>query len=138
MAWHWIEPPWEARMISRTPDTKSMPRPDPDPMLSLLDLRHALTTRGLEFSDSQLKRLRREGLLPAEGQRHLAGVRGSVSLYPGWAVSQLELVARLAAKERRFAQLRVLVRWHAGWVRSDKLRESLIGLLEPCRRRRDG
>jgi hypothetical protein len=104
---------------------------DSEPMLTLAELRRALMARGLEFSNSQLKHLRREGLLPTEGQRHVVGVRGSESLYPGWAVRQLELVARLAATERRFAQLRVQVRWHGGWVRADRLRESLIDLLEP-------
>jgi hypothetical protein len=33
--------------------------------------------------------------------------------------------------ERRFAQLRVLVRWHGGWVDPDQLRGSLVALLEP-------
>jgi hypothetical protein len=41
-----------------------------EPMLSLTDLRLALSSRGAELSDSQLKRLRREGLL-------LVGVAGS-------------------------------------------------------------
>lgn len=107
-----------------------MPRPDSE-KLSLAELRRALRASGLEFSDSQLKRLRREGLLAVEGQRHRPGVRGSESLYPAWAVGQLELVSRLGAMERRFAQLRVLVRWHGGWVRPDQLRASLIALLEP-------
>lgn len=107
-----------------------MSNPDSDPMLTLTELREALKARELEFSDSRLKRLRREGLLPVGGQRHRAGVRGSESLYPSSAVDQLELVARLEVRERRFAQLRVLVRWHGGWVRADKLRASLIGLLE--------
>ena len=71
-----------------------------------------------------------KGLLTVEGQRHRRGVRGSESLYPGWTVGQLDLVARLQAQERRFAQLRVLVRWHGGWVRADKLRASLIALLD--------
>lgn len=99
--------------------------------LTLLELRQALDSCGVDLSDSQLKRLRREGLLPVEGQRHRRGVRGSESLYPAWAVSQLELVARLTARERRFAQLCVLVRWHGGWVRPDKLRTALIELLRP-------
>lgn len=107
-----------------------MPSPVPEKLLSLAELRHSLAARGLEFSDSQLKRLRREGLLPVDGQRHRPGVRGSESLYPSWAVDQLELVARLTVEERRFAHLRVLVRWNGGWVRPDKLRESLVGLLE--------
>jgi hypothetical protein len=68
-------------------------------------------------------------LLPLDGQRHPAGVRGSESLYPRWAVDQLELVALLEMEERRFAQLRVLVQWHGGSVCPDKLRASLIGLL---------
>lgn len=100
-------------------------------LLSLAELRRALDACGVDLSDSQLKRLRREGLLPVEGQRHRPGVRGSESLYPAWALGQLKLVSRLAARERRFAQLRVLVRWHGGWVRPDKLRTSLIELLEP-------
>jgi hypothetical protein len=107
-----------------------MRTPDPEPVLSLTELRRALAGRGFEFSDSQLKRLRREGLLPVEGQRHRAGVRGSESLYPQSAIDQLELVARLHVGERRFAQLRVLVRWHGCWVRADRLRDSLIELLE--------
>ena len=107
-----------------------MSTPISEPMLTLAELREALEARGLEFSDSRLKRLRREGLLQVDGQRHRAGVRGSESLYPSGAVDQLELVARLEAQERRFAQLRVLVRWHGGWVDPDKLRASLIGLLE--------
>jgi hypothetical protein len=101
-------------------------------VLSLAELRRALRARDVDFSDSQLKRLRREGLLSAEGQRHRPGIRGSESLYPTSAVDQLELVSRLAAEERRFAQLRVLVRWHGGWVRSDCLRASLIELLKPA------
>lgn len=100
-------------------------------LLSLAELRRAMDACGVDLSDSQLKRLRREGLLPVEGQRHRPGVRGSESLYPAWALGQLELVSRLARRERRFAHLRVLVRWHGGWVRPDKLRASLIELLEP-------
>lgn len=107
-----------------------MPNGDSDPMLTLTDLLEALKGQEPEFSNSRLKRLRREGLLQVSGQRHRAGMRGSESLYPSSAVDQLELVARLQAKERRFAQLRVLVQWHGGWVRPDKLRASLIGLLE--------
>lgn len=107
-----------------------MPRADPE-TLSLAELRRALRNRRLGFTDSQLKRLRREGLLPMKGQRHRPGVRGSESVYPAWAVDQLEVVARLESGERRFAQLRVLVRWHGGWVRADQLRASLIALLEP-------
>lgn len=104
--------------------------PNGDRLLTLAELRASLDSRGLVFSESQLKRLRGEGLLRLTSQRHRLGVRGSESLYPGSAVDQLELVARLEQKERRFAQLRVLVRWHGGWVRPDKLRASLIGLLE--------
>jgi hypothetical protein len=89
-----------------------------------------LKSRGLEFSESRLKRLRRAGVLHLADQRHRPGVRGSESVYPASAVDQLELVARLEQEERRFAQLRVLVRWHGGSVRPDKLRASLIGLLE--------
>jgi hypothetical protein len=107
----------------------SIPCPDAETTLTLCELHEATAARGVAFSDSQLKRLRREGLLPVEGQLHRRGVRGSESLYPGWTVGQLELVARLQARERRFAQLRVLVRWHGGWVRSDKLRASLMGLV---------
>jgi hypothetical protein len=103
---------------------------DRDRLLTLAELRASLESRSLVFSMSQLKRLRREGLLPLAGQRHRAGVRGSESLYPASAVDQLELIARLQQKERRFAHLRVLVRWHNGWVRPDKLRASLIELLE--------
>lgn len=107
-----------------------MPNRGSGPMLTLTELREALKAREVDFSDSRLKRLRREGLLKVDCQRHRAGVRGSESLYPAAAVEQLELVARLQAKERRFAQLRVLVRWHGGWVQPDKLRDSLIRLLE--------
>lgn len=107
-----------------------MRRPDPEPMLTLAELRRGLAACGLEFSDSQLKRLRREGLLAFDGQRHRAGVRGSESLYPQSAIHQLKLVARVAATERRFAQLRVLVRWQGGWVRADRLRASLTELLD--------
>lgn len=107
-----------------------MPSSEHEP-LSLSGLRWALAACGVDLSDSQLKRLRREGLLPVEGQRHRPGIRGSESLYPAWAVAQLELVSRLAARERRFAQLRVLVRWNGGWVRPDKLRASLVELLKP-------
>jgi hypothetical protein len=103
---------------------------DRDRLLTLAELRASLESRSVVFSMSQLKRVRREGLLLLAGQRHRAGVRGSESLYPASAVDQLELIARLQRKERRFAQLRVLVRWHDGWVRPDKLRASLIGLLE--------
>jgi hypothetical protein len=88
-----------------------MPNRDSDCLLTLADLRASLKLRGLEFSESQLKRLRREGLLRFAGQLHRPGVRGSESLYPVSAVDQLELVARLEQEERRFAQLRVLVRW---------------------------
>jgi hypothetical protein len=106
-----------------------MPNCDCDRLLTLAELRASLESRGLAFSESRLKRLRREGLLQLAGQRHRPGVRGSESMYPASAVDQLELVARLEQKERRFAQLRVLVRWHGGWVRPDKLRSSLIALL---------
>jgi hypothetical protein len=117
-------------MISRTPDLIAMPHAEHE-LLSLAELRRGLDACGVDLSDSQLKRLRREGLLPIEGQRHPPGVRGSESLYPAWALGQLELVSRLEARERRFAQLRIVVRWHGGWVRPDKLRTSLIELLEP-------
>ena len=107
-----------------------MPSPTSD-ALSLIELRRALLSRDLDFSDSQLKRLRREGLLPVEGQRHPPGVRGSESVYPACAVGQLELISRLRASERRFAQLRVLVRWQGGWVDPGQLRGSLVALLQP-------
>jgi hypothetical protein len=42
----------------------------------------------------------------------------------------VELVDRLSCRERRFRQLRILVRWHGGWVEPGKLRESLIGMVE--------
>jgi hypothetical protein len=108
-----------------------MPTRDPEPMLTLSKLRRALAVRGLEYSDSQLKRRRRDGLLPVGAQRHRGGVRGSESLYPAWAVDQLELVSRISTRERRFAQLRALVRWHGGWVRPDQLRAAMVELLEP-------
>lgn len=117
-------------MFSRTPNLGDMSNCDSERLLTLAELRASLELRGLEFSESQLKRLRREGLLQLAGQLHRPGVRGSESLYPASAVDQLEMVARLEPKERRFAQLRVLTRWHGGWVRADKLRASLIGLLE--------
>jgi hypothetical protein len=107
----------------------ALPTPEDEP-LTLAELRRALALRGIELSDSQLKRLRREGLLLVREQRHRAGLRGSESLYPAWTVDQLELVDRLAREERRFAQLRVLVRWHGGWVQPDKLRATLTELLE--------
>lgn len=84
----------------------------------------------MAFSASQLKRLRRTGLLLAEGQEHRQGRRGSETIYPEWAVEQLLLVARLTAIDRRFAQLCVAVRWHGGWVRSDALRSALVRLLD--------
>lgn len=99
-------------------------------LLTLPELRQALTLRGIEFSASQLKRLRREGLLPVHEQRHRPGLRGSESLYPAWTARQLKLVDQLSRRERRFAQLRVLVRWHGGWVNPDKLRTTLAGLLD--------
>ena len=107
-----------------------MTQTDVEPVLTLAELRAEMAPEGLQFSASQLKRLRSEGLLPVVGQRHRAGVRGSESLYPRWAAAQLALIARLQMTERRFAQLRVLVRWHGGWVREEKLRASLTDLLE--------
>jgi len=40
------------------------------------------------------------------------------------------LVHKLALRERRFAQRRILVRWHEGWVDSEMLRESLSRMVE--------
>lgn len=107
----------------------TLPTPDDHP-LALGELRAALGLRGIELSDSRLKRLRREGLLLVGEQRHRPGLRGSESVYPAWTLDQLELVERLARGERRFSQLRVLVRWHGGWVQPDKLRATLIALLD--------
>lgn len=104
---------------------------DIEPTLALVELRAALRQRGIEISDSQLKRRRREGLLLVLEQRAAPGLRGSQSRYPAWSVAQLELVDRLSQRERRFAQLAVLVRWNGGWVRPDKLRAALCDLLEP-------
>ena len=99
-------------------------------LLSIAALSAQLQARGVHVSPSQLKRLRREGLLRCEGQEHHGGLQGSVSLYPASAVDQVELVERLAAHERRFAQRRILVRWQGGWVGPARLRESLVGMLE--------
>ncbi len=52
-----------------------------------------------------------------------------MSLYPAWAVDQVQLVHKLGLRERRFGQRRILVRWHEGWVDPSKLRESLTGIL---------
>ncbi len=97
--------------------------------ISLAQLRALLAAQEVRLSDSELKRLRGNGLVPAQ-QVHMAGERGSVSLYPPWAVDQIELVERLGRSERRFRQLRVLVRWHEGWVDPDKLRKALIEMVE--------
>jgi hypothetical protein len=103
-----------------------MPEPPP---ISLVQLRALLAAREVYLSDSELKRLRASGLVPAR-QVHRAGERGSTSAYPPWAVEQIELVERLGRTDRRFRQLRVLVRWHGGWVAPDKLRKSLIEMVE--------
>ena len=102
----------------------------PDDLISLGELRSALEAHGVVLSGRQLKRLRVEGLLLCMGQRHPLGLRGSESVYPRWAVKQLELVAGLERRERRFLQLRILVAWHGGWVEPGLLRSSLAGLLE--------
>ncbi|HEX3615158.1 MAG TPA: hypothetical protein VHU61_01365, partial [Solirubrobacteraceae bacterium] len=99
--------------------------------ISLAELRATLARRGIDLTDGQLKRRRREGLLLVSEQRHRPGLRGSESRYPSWSVDQLELVGRLAQRERRFAQLAVLVRWNGGWVEPGKLRGALIDLVEP-------
>lgn len=91
---------------------------------------HGCSPHEVTFTDSRLKRLRRAGLLAAEGQRHRPRRRGSETLYPNWAVDQLLLVARLNNSERRFAQLCVAVRWHGGWVRPDALQSALVRLLD--------
>lgn len=101
------------------------PRP-----LSLGELGARLRERDIDFSPSQLKRLRREGLLPGGGQAHERGLRGSVSRYPSWAVEHLALVAKLARIERRFDQRRILVAWHEGWVEPAMLRDSLCRVLD--------
>jgi hypothetical protein len=98
--------------------------------LSIAELSAQLQARGVELSPAQLKRLRREGLLSCEGQEQLRGLRGSVSLYPAYSVDQVHLVHKLGLRERRFAQRRILVRWHEGWVDPSRLRESLTGILE--------
>jgi hypothetical protein len=98
--------------------------------ISLRELRAELAARRVDLSDRQLKRLRVEGLLPYQGQRHRAGLRGSESVYPRLAVEQLNLVARLAVTERRFPERRILVRWHSGWVDPDLLRASLVQILD--------
>jgi hypothetical protein len=103
-----------------------MPEPEP---LSLAQLRVLLAAHDVHLSDSELKRLRANGLVTAQ-QVHTAGEHGSVSLYPQWVVDQIELVERLARSERRFRQLRVLVLWHDGWVDPNKLRRSLIEMVE--------
>jgi len=102
----------------------------PDELLTLSEVRGGLASHGVALSDRRLKRLRAEGLLPCEGQYHPAGVRGSLSLYPAWCPDQLALVERVARKERRFLELRILVRWHGGWVERGALGDSLAGLLE--------
>lgn len=88
-----------------------------------------MADRGLEFNDVKLKRLRRAGLMPSAVQEHAAGVVGSRSYYPDTVLDQLELIAQLERGERRYAQLRILLRWHGGWVEPDKLRESLVTVL---------
>jgi hypothetical protein len=73
-----------------------MPMTDPEPTISLAEIREELQARGVSFSDSRLKRLRREGLLPLAEQIHRSGLHGSESRYPVWAIGQLQLVDRLA------------------------------------------
>lgn len=94
------------------------------------ELRAQLQAHDVTYSDSQLKRLRRAGLLAAAGQYHRPGRRGSETLYPSSAVEQLLLIAHLNLTERRFAQLCVAVRWNGGWVRPDALRSALATLLD--------
>jgi hypothetical protein len=105
---------------------QAMAEPEP---ISLAQLRALLAAQDVRLSDSELKRLRANGLVPAQ-QVHIEGERGSRSLYPSWAAQQIELVKRLGQGERRFRQLRILVRWHDGWVDRHKLRKSLIEMVE--------
>jgi hypothetical protein len=114
--------------VSRTPDIWWNEMSE-QAQISLTQLRALFAAADVHLSDSELKRLRASGLVPAR-QVHQAGKRGSTSMYPPWVVDQVELVERLGRSERRFRQLRILVRWHGGWVDPDKLRKSLIEMVE--------
>lgn len=78
----------------------------------------------------RLKRLRAVGLMPRPMVRH-GGVRGSRSFYPEWATDQILAVCRAHRRERRFAELAVLVWWDGGWVEPTALRGAMFDLLAP-------
>jgi hypothetical protein len=85
---------------------------------------------GAEVSAHQLKRWRRAGLIPRPRVVHASGVRGSMALYPVWAVEQLIAVARLHRTVRGLSELVIAVWWEGHWVAIESLRAALVGPLQ--------
>lgn len=80
---------------------------------------------GFTVSRSQLKRLRREGLVQGAAQYHPVGRRGSETRYPAAAVDQLMGVLRIRRRRRPFDAVRFLA-WEEGlWVDHRDLRATL-------------
>ena len=95
--------------------------------VTLAQLQRAIGSAGYEApSKSQLKRLRRAGLLPEVEQQHHGGVRGSITVYPEWVVDQLRHVLLLRATVRNFEHLTFWAWWDQLWVDRRTLRNNLL------------
>jgi hypothetical protein len=81
------------------------------------------------MSSEQLKRWRREGLLPRPEQIHVPGVRGSQSRYPAGTPSQLRTVLKFKQRYHRLDELRFWLWWEECWVEPTALRSTLAKLL---------
>jgi hypothetical protein len=102
-------------------------------MINSLDekqLLEAVSRAGETVSPHQLKRWRRGGLIPRPVVSHAPGVRGSSATYPSSTVEQLLAVARLHRSVRNLDDLVVALWWEGRWVKSEALRNALIGPLD--------
>ena len=100
------------------------------------DLLERMSVAGFEVSRPQLKRLRREGLVPRPSLKHVIGRAGSVSVYPEDAVHQLHIVMNLKHNlgYETFRELRVGA-WLAGSsVEFRLLRPDVVDLLRTAMR----
>lgn len=94
------------------------------------DLIEAATRAGFQVGSGRLKRLRQEGLLPKPRQEHIAGLRGSRSLYAAVCINQLLAVCRVARAHRNMDLVRFAVWWEGQWVEFSALRRSLVVLIQ--------
>ena len=84
---------------------------------------------GFQVTRRQIERWHHAGLLPSPTQRHVSGVRGSVSVYPPGTDRPLLALCRWRARRRKLHELAFRLWWEGYAIQPRTLRESLGRLM---------